>query len=114
MFNVDFTTPLTEEELQSKLDAVAKEIVKRGMELPAVLMLEGHKPLSFLASQGLVMGMPLLGPFVGHQKMADLSKILADSANVDRLVKRIEEMSAEKDEFEAKAKAKAKKKQEKK
>jgi hypothetical protein len=72
------------------------------------MFLEMHKPLSYLASQGLIVAMPMLGPFVGHQNVADYSKILSNSANVERLIQRIEELAAERDEAESKPKSEAK------
>ena len=71
------------------------------------MFLEMHKPLSYLASQGLIVAMPMLGPLVGHQNVADFSKILSNSANVERLIQRIEELAEERDEAESKAQAEA-------
>lgn len=108
MLNTDFTTPLSQEEIDARLDVIARQIVGRRLETPAAMFLEMHKPLSYLASQGLVVAMPMLGPFVGHQNVADYSKILSDSANVERLIQRIEELAAERDEAESKPKPEAK------
>jgi hypothetical protein len=103
MLNYDFSTPLTDEEVNSKLDAAAKEVIGRRMESAAIMFLEMHKPLSYLASQSIIVGMPFLGPLFGHQKLADLSKLLADSANVEKLIIRIEELAAARDDAEAEA-----------
>ena len=108
MLNTDFTTPLSQEEIDARLDTIARQIVGRRLETPAAMFLEMHKPLSYLASQGLIVAMPMLGPFVGHQNVADFSKILSNSANVERLIQRIEELAEERDEAESKPKPEAK------
>jgi len=106
MLNADFTTPLTLEEIDARLDVIARQIVGRRLETPASMFLEMHKPLSYLASQGLIVAIPMLGPLIGHQNIADFSKILSDSANVERLIQRIEELAAQRDDAEAKTKSK--------
>lgn len=105
MLNYDIHTPLSDEDVEKKLDAIARQVVDRRMEMPMAMFLEMHKPLSFLASQAMIVGMPFLGPFVGHQKMADYSKLLSDSANVERLILRIEELAAQRDESDKADKA---------
>ena len=101
MFGIDLDTPITGEKLNEVLDMISKKIVDRGLEAPAVLFLEMHKPLSYIASQSVMVAMPLLGPFLGAQTMADFSKILKDRENIDLLITRIEDMAASKDEIGA-------------
>ena len=95
MQNINIHEPLTENERNSIIDSAAQAIVKRGMGSVAVLFLEMHKPLSFIASQSMMVAMPLIGPLLGMQRMANASKLLADRANVERLITRIEDMSIE-------------------
>ena len=54
----------------------------------------GRKAASRICDCG---AMPFLAPVVGAQRMADLSRLLADRANVELLIDRIEEMAAERD-----------------
>ena len=89
---------ITDEERDGIIEKWAQKVVGRGLEMPAVLFLEMHKPLSFIASQGLIVTMPFLGAFVGPEKVAKYSKLLEDRQNIERLVQRIEELSAEKAE----------------
>ncbi len=98
MLAVDLDTPLSEEQLQSLADSIAKPIVGRGLAVPAVLFLEMYKPLSFVASQSLMMAMPFLAPFIGAQRVADLSKVLKDRDNVELLLNRIEDMANDKNQ----------------
>jgi hypothetical protein len=97
MTGVDLDTPLDEEALRALVDSVARKVVDRGLEAAAVLFLEMYKPLSFLVSQSLMVGMPFLSPFVGAQRVADISKALKDRENIEVLVRRIEDVAAEKD-----------------
>lgn len=83
------------------MDSIARKVVDRRLEMPAVLFLEMHKPLSFLASQAMLVAMPMFGPLLGAQEMADLSKILRNRENIDLLIERIENMAAAKDEIDA-------------
>jgi hypothetical protein len=65
------------------------------METAAVLFLELHKPLAFLGSQALIVGSPFVGPFVGIENVHRVSKLIADRENVERLIRRIEEVALE-------------------
>ncbi len=94
---LDLDTPLTGTDLDEAVNAVAGKIVARRLESPAVLFLEMHRPLSFIASQGLLVALPLLGPLVGSQAIVGFSKLLRDRRNIDRLIERIEQLASERD-----------------
>jgi hypothetical protein len=94
--------PLSEEETQKFVDDVATAVVKRRLETPAVLFLEMHKPISYIASQGLIVAMPFLGPIIGMDRMAKFSRFLQTRDNVERLIQRIEDLSEERDLAERK------------
>lgn len=98
MYDVDICTPLTQERRDEVIDSIAKKVVGRHLQTPAVLFLDMHKPLSFIASQSMLVGMPLLGMLFGAQQMADLSKFLAERENIEALIARIEDMSAAQDD----------------
>lgn len=90
-----FEVTLTDEERDAWIERAAREVVRRRMEVPAVFMLEMHRPLSFLGSQALIVATPFLGALAGTDNVLKLSKLLEDSRNVERLVDRIEELAAE-------------------
>ena len=97
MLDIDLHKPLTEEQRDAAIDSIAKKVVDRRLETPAVLFLEMHRPLSFIGSQVVLVAMPLLAPLVGAQRTVDFSKLLRDRANVELLILRIEEMAADRD-----------------
>jgi len=91
----DIGEPLSNEQVESIVESVARKIVDRRLEAPAVLFLEMHKPLTFLASQAAYVAMPFLSPILGVQRMADFARVIQDRANIDLLISRIEDISAE-------------------
>lgn len=93
----DLNELLSEEESRELADEVASAIVKRRLETPAVLFLEMHRPLSFIASQGMIVAMPLLAPVLGPEKVSKFSRFLRERKNIERLIQRIEELSEERD-----------------
>jgi hypothetical protein len=82
--------PLTEEERDLLLDKAAHEILKRKMEMPAVLFMEMHKPLAYLSSHAALAFSPFLIPFVGFDNVNNYSRLFSDRENVELLMKRLE------------------------
>ena len=89
---------VTPEERDRILDRVAREVTRRRLEVPAILALELHRPLTFLGSQALVVFTPLLAPAFGVENLQKVSKLLEDRGNLDRLMERIEELVATRNE----------------
>jgi hypothetical protein len=100
---LDLDMDLTPEETQELIDSLARQIAGRRLEAPAILLLEIHKPLSFIASQGLACALPVLGPIVGPERVARVSRLLRERGNIDLLVARIEELAAQRDLAASKA-----------
>jgi hypothetical protein len=65
---------------------LADWIARQGLVTPAVFLLETNKPFSFLGGQALWMFQPLLGPILGHDRIAAFAQLLEDPASVDRLL----------------------------
>ena len=61
-------------------------IRRRGLALPARIMLEVARPFSFIASQALLLGQPLLSYFAQDKQLAAYADLLADRQNLDRLI----------------------------
>jgi hypothetical protein len=89
----EWDSPLADSERDAILNRIADGIVRRKMETPAILFLEMHKPLSFVASQGLIVTSPFVAPFVGLENVQIVSQLLADRNNVELLVRHIEELA---------------------
>ena len=87
---------LTSEEESRLIDNIAKTVVDKGLEAPAIMFLEVTKPLSFIASQFAILA---LGPL---QWMFELegpkyTGLFMKRENVGRIVQRIEELAKIKD-----------------
>ncbi len=94
---------LSDEERDAILERIAQGIVRRGMAAPAVLFLELNKPLSFVASQSLIVLTPFLAPFVGIENVHRYSRLLEKRENVELLIERIEQLEHEKGQEQADA-----------
>ena len=91
------------ESTESMIDKIAKKIVDAGLEAPAILTLETHKPLSWFGSQ---MGRVMIAPWFGvlgwntmHKADAYMA-IFEDRENVEKLIRRIEELAGISDRSE--------------
>jgi hypothetical protein len=84
------------EEAEEMIDKIARKIVDAGMEAPAILTLETSKPMSWIGSQlGRVMVAPWFGVlgWDAMQKADAYMAIFEDRKNVEKLIKRIEELA---------------------
>jgi acyl-CoA reductase-like NAD-dependent aldehyde dehydrogenase len=95
MAQFDWDRELTTEERDQMITQVAEAIVKRGMATPAILFLEMNKPLAFLSSQALVVSAGFLAPIVGLANLQKFSKLVQSRGNIERLMRRIEDLSVE-------------------
>ena len=87
--------PLSEEQKAQLIDALAQQVVKRGLSVPAILFLELHKPFAFIGSQAGIVFSPFLAPFFGFDCVDDYTQLLSERENWERLVERIEELAEE-------------------
>lgn len=71
-------------------DRLARKISELGLGSVAILFLEAHKPLSFAGSQALLLGQPLLDVFLPAGVTAEMSALLADRNEVERLIARLD------------------------
>lgn len=71
------------------IDDIAKIIVNRGFETPAILLLEASRPISFIASQLAVVALgPLLWLF--DLEGPKYTAVFMKRGNVGRIIDRIE------------------------
>jgi len=74
------------------IDSLACRLDDWRLTTPAIAFLETHKPLSFIASQTLLVFQPLLTLFLGDVSLEDYVMLLEDKSNVDRIIFRLEEL----------------------
>ena len=92
----DVQDALSSEDRDCLIGELAGKIVRKGLETPAVLFLEMHKPVSFLASQTMLVASPLLAPIFSIDGVERYSALFADRGNVELLIRRIEELADDK------------------
>jgi len=81
---------LTEEETDKLIEDAAREIERRKLEIPAVLLLETHKPLAYVGSQTAIMFAPFIAPLLGFDFFNNYSRLFSKRENFERLLQRIE------------------------
>lgn len=84
----------SQEPQAQRIEALVRQIRRRRLALPALLLLEIARPFSFLLSQGLLLCQPFLGYLVEEPSVAGYAELLADRGNLDRLVTRLEEIQS--------------------
>lgn len=89
---------LSPEERDRLIDELAQKIVDRRMETPAIMFLEMHKPVTFLASQSMLVASPFLVPLFGAEGVQRYSRLFSSVDNVELLIERIEDLSDKKSE----------------
>ena len=76
------------------IEQLASAVNARRMTVPAILFLEAHKPLTSLFHTAAVMSLPMLLPLFGA-RARELPAFLQSRDNVERLIRRIEELAGE-------------------
>lgn len=88
-------TPQAPLDREVLIDQVARRLVGCGLEVPAVFFLEMNRPLSFITGQAMLLGAGVFAPFVGLERWNEFALLLCERDNVERLLRRIEELSAD-------------------
>ena len=83
---------LTDEEEQKLINNIAKIVVDKGLEAPAIMFLEVTRPLSFIASQLAIVA---LGPlqWLFELEGPKYTGLFMKKENVNRIIERIEALS---------------------
>ncbi|MEM2136691.1 MAG: hypothetical protein QXI93_01905 [Candidatus Methanomethylicia archaeon] len=104
---------ITPERRKELIDKIATEIVKRGLETPAIMLLETFKPLSFIGAELAVFYLyPYVKAITTSSLVDEVTAIFHDRSAVEELIKRIEELvEVEKEKERAAKEAKKKAKQ---
>ncbi|MBS30261.1 MAG: hypothetical protein CMG39_03775 [Candidatus Marinimicrobia bacterium] len=72
---------------------LAKDIVRRGLSVPAIFFLESSKYVSFIGSQFLVFLGPIATCFINNKKFYNLTSILEKKSNIEFLISEIERIN---------------------
>ena len=85
---------LSSDEESKLIDNIARTIVNRGLEVPAVMLLEVVRPISFLVSQ---LGVVALGPLLWFfdAEGSKYTAVFMKRGNVGRIIDRIEALAKE-------------------
>jgi hypothetical protein len=86
---------LPKEKEREVIERIARRIVSYGLEVPAILFLELHKPLANLVGHSLLFAFPFLAPFFGVSALKEATTVLSTEEGIEALIKRIEEIVAE-------------------
>ena len=73
------------------IEHLTKQISRWRLTVPAILFLQVTRPLTFIASQGLLLAQPLLSFVYDAPRIEDYAQLLSDKASIDQLVSRLEE-----------------------
>ena len=71
------------------IDDWAKKIKALKLATPAILLLEMHKPLGFIAGQFLLLGQPLFDSFLPANFSANAISLLAHRSNINALLEQL-------------------------
>lgn len=91
---------ITEARRNQLIEAIAQKVGQYGMITPAIFFLEMNKPLSYIGSQAMHFFSPIVS--VLFTSFEEYAYFFEDRQNIERLISRLEEVSAE---LDAKAKA---------
>lgn len=90
----DWDADLSEAERDRLIESLAQKVHRYHMESAAILFLEMHKPLAYVASQSMLLGSGFLAPLFGPENVQKYAKLFETRENVERLIVRIEERHA--------------------
>jgi hypothetical protein len=77
------------------IEKLARRVDRWGLAAPTIVLLEAHKPLGFIASQGLLAFQPLLTLFVGDAPLEEYALLLEDRGSLERIISRLEQLEGE-------------------
>jgi hypothetical protein len=79
-----------QERSEQLIDQLSRQINHWRLSLPAAVVLQVSRPLSFVAGQALLLCQPLLSYFDDTSRITNYAELLSDRAKIDRLVARLE------------------------
>ncbi|MDX1382389.1 MAG: hypothetical protein R3190_02040 [Thermoanaerobaculia bacterium] len=80
---------------QAAVDKVARFVVRFGLTAPAILALEGMRPLSFVGSQFMHLLTPSIAVFLTVPEWEEMARLLEDRRGLEHVIRRIESLDRE-------------------
>ena len=72
------------------IEKIARRVVQWRLTVPAIVILESAKPLSFVASQVMVFFEPIVQSLLSFKDYRDFYEMLEDRRNIELLIQAIE------------------------
>jgi len=82
---------LTPERRDELIDWIVERAARGGLLTPAILMIEAHRPLSFVGSQAVHFFSPVLGAIWDPKRVDEIAFLLENRENLDLLIERLQE-----------------------
>jgi hypothetical protein len=89
--SLNWLDPMGEEEERELTDKMIDQVLKRGLDLPATLFLEAHKPFGNIGSHAVMTFSPFIIPFMGLDQTVSVSRLMATPGAIERLIQRLED-----------------------
>jgi len=84
-----------QDNLSSAVESLAEKVIRKRLELPVLLALEMHLPVTSLFHTTGLFIEPFLSPLFGFERYSEWLKLLSERENVLALMDRIRELSGE-------------------
>lgn len=76
------------------VEKFADKVHRLGLEVPALLFLELHRPFSALFYNSALFAQPFVSPFLGGERTEQILEFLSQENSVQKLIETIEERRA--------------------
>lgn len=90
-----FASDIPADRREEILTKIARKTVDLRLTPLAILMLEANKPLSFIGSQLMIFFQPVVTAIFPFTQYEEITALLEDRANIERLIRTIEKMEEE-------------------
>lgn len=97
-FAIDSTTdavPTASQEIL--IDRVCREVIRRGLSLPARMVLESSAPMHFLAGQTLRFMEPVLATALDARELRDFATFVERRGAVEYICRRLDQLQSNRD-----------------
>lgn len=94
-------TPFAPDERDQVIDDLAAKAHRFGLTVPAIIVAEGMKPLSFITSQVVHFFSPFADALLGNGHSYKYGNLLEDRQNLERFILKLEFLAEEEDRSRA-------------